>query len=105
MACQPRFLRAGFTIVQLLVILVLLLFLFALLVPVLARVRDAAARSQSGNDLRQLALASHSFHDTNRSFPPGVGSIGEQLGTTHFFLLPYVEQDALYRRAEGAVWK
>jgi hypothetical protein len=99
--------RHGLTLFQLLIILALLLFLLGLLLPALARVRMAASRNQSVNNLKQLGLACHNFHDVYKAFPPAVGTIGGQqaLGTTHFFLLPFVEQAALYNQAQGSVWK
>jgi prepilin-type processing-associated H-X9-DG protein len=104
---SPAMARRGLTLLQLLVLLALLLFVLGLLVPFLARARAVAARSVSVNNLKQICLASHSFHDVNRQFPPAVGSIaGQQTpGTAHFFLLPYLEQANLYNQAEGSVWK
>jgi hypothetical protein len=99
--------RHGLTLFQLLVLLALLLFVLGLLVPFLARARAVAARSQSMNNLKQMCLAVHLFHDTSGQFPPAVGSFGGQQtpGTAHFFLLPYIEQQNVYNQADGSVWK
>jgi prepilin-type processing-associated H-X9-DG protein len=100
--------RRGLTLIELLVILAVIVFLLGFLLPALARVRSAAARTQSVNNLKQLGLAAHSFHDVNKGFPPGVGpapQLGPSHGTAHFYLLPYLEQDNLFKRAEGFSWK
>jgi hypothetical protein len=100
---MPR--RNAFTVIQLLVLLVLLLFLFAWFVPMLGQVRKAATAAESINNLKQLALACHSFADVYGSkLPPTVGTVGSGFGTIHFHLLPFLEQDVLYIKAKGAVW-
>jgi type II secretory pathway pseudopilin PulG len=98
---RPR----GMTFIELLVILAILGFLLAFLVPVISQLRGTAARQQSLNNLRQIALAVHNAHDTYAKFPPTVGKIGNVFGTVHFHLLPFLEQQNTYQRAEGAVWK
>jgi len=98
----PR--RYGFTPVDLLIVIGFLLLLGALLVPAVQRVREAAARTQSLNNLKQMALACHSINDTNRALPPVVGEFANKTGTVHFFLLPYIEQGPLYNRGTDAVW-
>jgi prepilin-type processing-associated H-X9-DG protein len=86
--------RPGFTLFQLLVVLAVLAILLALLLPAVQKVREAAARMQSSNNLKQTALACHSYHDTFTTFPPGVDD-------KHFSaaarLLPYIEQGNLYK--------
>jgi type II secretory pathway pseudopilin PulG len=104
MMTRPDNRRFGFTPVELMVVLAILLLGLAFLAPVLARVREAAARTQSTNNLKQLALAAHNAHDTYASFPPAVGEFQNKTGSLHFFLLPFVEQDVLYREAKEGVW-
>ncbi len=96
--------RSGAGAVQLIVVLAILLILLALLAPAVARVREAAARAQSMNNLRQLALACHNAHDTFQKFPPTVGDFVNKTGSLHFFLLPFVEQQNASNMATNAVW-
>jgi prepilin-type N-terminal cleavage/methylation domain-containing protein len=96
----------GFTFIELLVVLAILGFLLAFLVPVIYQVRQVASRAQSLNNLKQLGLAVHNSIDTyGGKFPPIVGKIGNGNGTIHFHLLPFLDQDNLYRSAGGEVWK
>jgi prepilin-type processing-associated H-X9-DG protein len=88
---RPR--RRAFTLFHLLVVLAILALLFAMLLPAVARVREAAARAQSLNNLRQLALACHNYHAANRSMPPGLD--GKNFSTAAY-LLPYIEQAAVF---------
>ena len=86
--------RSGFTLFQLLVVLAVLAILLGLLLPAVAKVREAAARTQSSNNLKQIGIACHNYHDAYGTFPPGVDD-------KHFSaaarLLPYIEQDNLYK--------
>jgi type II secretory pathway pseudopilin PulG len=97
--------RPGFSPVDLLVVIGLLLLFAALLGPAVARVRDAAARTQSLNNLKQLGLAIHNFAGAyNNRLPPGVGEEMKKNGTIHFHLLPFLEQGPLYNQGTDAVW-
>src|SRR5262245_61624187 len=89
--------RPAFTLIQLLVILAILGILFALLFPAIFKVRQAAERVKSHNNLRQLGLACHNYHDTNGAFPPGNDSNNFSAGA---HLLPFVEQDNVYKQLD-----
>jgi len=89
--------RSAFTLFQLLVVLALLALLFALFLPAIAKIRLAAARSQSQNNLKQLALACHNYYDANNVFPPGVDA---KHFSTVTYLLPYIEQDNVYKQVD-----
>jgi prepilin-type N-terminal cleavage/methylation domain-containing protein len=99
--------RRGFTLIELLVVIAIIAILIGLLVPAVQKVREAANRAQCGNNLRQLGLGAHHYHDAQRHFPPGIGyypaSQNGVFGTYFFHLLPYLEQDNLYRSALGPV--
>jgi type II secretory pathway pseudopilin PulG len=91
---MTRRIRPAFTLFQLLVVLALLALLFALLLPVIAKVRAQAVRAQKLNNLKQIALACHNYADTIGNLPPGNNANGFS-ASAH--LLPYIEQDNLYK--------
>ncbi len=96
--------RTGFTLIELLVVIAIIAILVALLLPAVQQAREAARRSSCKNNMKQLGLALHNYHDTHFVFPPGYISV--QPGNTSSteaglyswgaFLLPYVEQAPLY---------
>jgi prepilin-type N-terminal cleavage/methylation domain-containing protein len=91
--------RDGFTLIELLVVIAIIAILIGLLLPAVQKVREAAGRITSSNNLKQLGLACHSCADTRgQVLPPVAGSIGGyNLGATaQFYLFPYIEQDNLY---------
>ena len=90
--------RRGFTLIELLVVIAIIAILIALLVPAVQRVRETAARIQCQNNIKQVCLALHHFHDANKVFPLGNhGGNGGAYGYNwRLFILPYLEQDALY---------
>lgn len=93
--------RIGFTLIELLVVIAIIAILIGLLVPAVQKVREAAARAQCQNNLKQLATASHNYHQVYKKFPTGVyqlpfATAPKYRGVTLFvYLLPYIEQDNL----------
>jgi len=90
----------GFTLIELLVVIAIIAILIALLVPAVQKVREAAARTQSINNLKQIGLAFHSYHDTIKSLPTnGNGAAINNTptsGSWAFQILPYIEQAPLF---------
>jgi prepilin-type N-terminal cleavage/methylation domain-containing protein len=99
--------RRGYTLIELLVVIAIIAILIGLLVPAVQKVREAASRAQCSNNLKQLGLAAHQYHDVHQHLPPGAGytPLAESgVWGHHFFhLLPYLEQGNLYERARGSV--
>jgi prepilin-type N-terminal cleavage/methylation domain-containing protein/prepilin-type processing-associated H-X9-DG protein len=92
--------RRAFTLIELLVVIAIIAILIALLVPAVQKVREAAARAQCLNNMKQIALAFHAYEGTNKGFPSAY-----EFKTSPVYLygwgpkiLPYIEQDALYKR-------
>jgi len=89
--------RSGFTLFQLLVVIIILALLLAMLIPAIGKVRTAASRLQSASNLKQLALAVHNYLSTFGKLPPGVNKLGY---STTALLLPFIEQENLYRQID-----
>jgi prepilin-type N-terminal cleavage/methylation domain-containing protein len=101
----------GFTLIELLVVIAIIAVLVGLLLPAVQKVRQAAARMASSNNLKQMCLAVHNCEETNNKIPPSQGCFptdGDTLnwgaaynpsrfGTLQYFLLPYIEQETVYR--------
>ncbi|HZT82743.1 MAG TPA: DUF1559 domain-containing protein [Gemmataceae bacterium] len=89
--------RGGFTLIELLVVIAIIAILIGLLVPAVQKVRQAAARIQSSNNLKQMALATHNYNDANS------GKLPTLPGGLFFQLLPFIEQDNVYNQGYANV--
>jgi prepilin-type N-terminal cleavage/methylation domain-containing protein/prepilin-type processing-associated H-X9-DG protein len=86
--------RSGFTLIELLVVIAIIAVLIALLLPAVQAAREAARRAQCINNLKQIGIAMHNYHDTVGSLPPGTRS--SVCGTWQTFVLPFMEASPLY---------
>jgi len=95
--------RHGFTLIELLVVIAIIAVLIGLLLPAVQKVREAAARAKSQNNLKQMALAVHNFNDAYQGKLPPLTDLGTGApngwgyNSLFFNILPYVEQDNVYR--------
>ncbi len=106
----------GFTLIELLVVIAIIVVLVGLLIPAVQKVREAAARTTCKNNLKQIATATHNYHDTFQILPTGYlgnnppqnpdvwnGFPGVQWLPAQFYLLPYIEQGNLYQSMMSGV--
>jgi prepilin-type N-terminal cleavage/methylation domain-containing protein/prepilin-type processing-associated H-X9-DG protein len=101
--------RTGFSLIELVVVLAIVAVLIGLLLPAVQKARDAAVRTQCLNNLKQIGLALHSYHEAHGQLPPGLmsddGVAPQPYLSWNARLLPFLEQEPLWREVEAAFEK
>src|SRR5262249_26882447 len=100
---RPRHRRPGFTLIELLVVIAIIAVLLGLMLPAVQKVRQAAYRLKCANNMKQIGLALHNYHDAQGGFPSAQDTAfqPQYCWTWLARILPYHEQDNLYRQAEA----
>src|SRR5262245_2845813 len=102
--------RPGFTLIELLVVIAIIAVLIALLLPAVQSAREAARRAQCSNNLKQLGIAVHNYHDVTGSFPTLLWALPDPAFSYNVFrasffqmILPYIEQQPVYNAINFSV--
>ena len=105
---RPAKRRNAFTLIELLVVIAIIAILVALLLPAVQQAREAARRTQCKNNLKQIGLALHNYHDVHQKFPPGAfwnnphRGFSFQQGSMLVHILPYIEQANVFNQIKFA---
>lgn len=99
---SPEKKRRGFTLLEVIVVFLILLTVIVLFLPNVRRVREVAPRSQCKNNLKQIGLALHNYHDQYGTFPPAytVDASGNRLHSWRTLILPFIEEQRIYDKID-----
>lgn len=99
---RPSLIRRGFTLIELLVVIAIIAVLIALLLPAVQQAREAARRSQCTNNLKQMGIAMHNYHDVHQMFP--AAGWATYRSTWAMALLPFLDQQPIYDQIVATTW-